>query len=312
MCSLTLIRVAFYFRLLIVVYFFCYHGLLKSQDLENNNKKQFPDTSRKEHQFSAGINLNQAAFSENWKGGGVNSFAVSLYLNDKFSYTRSRFNLVSDLQTAYGVQQNKGELLRKNQDRLFYDFRAGFSVTQHWILFLSVNFQSQFDAGYVFEKDSLGGDVRRTISRFMSPAFVSQMIGIEYKPVNYFYIRLGAATLRQTFVLDTTLYRSVGNSNYGVDIGKRLRNEVAFTLIADYDHEIVKNLLLKTRFTAFANYQTLDAIDIRWDINLIAKTTNLLNVNLQATLLHDNDQDTKVQWSQALAIGLSYKFKKIK
>ncbi len=296
--------------MLIFVYFFYPHHLLKSQGLENS-KEQFPDTSRKEHQFSAGINLNQAAFSENWKGGGVNSFAVSLYLNDKSSYMRSRFNLVSDLQTAYGLQRNKPESLRKNQDRLFYDFRAGFSVTLHWILFLSVNFQSQFDVGYVFEKDSAGREVRRAISRFMSPAYVSQIIGIEYKPVSYFYIRLGAATLRQTFVLDTALYRSA-RTNYGVDIGKRLRNEVAFTLIADYNHEIAKNLLLKTRFTAFANYQTLDAIDIRWDINAIAKVNNLLNVNLQATLLHDNDQDAKVQWSQALAIGLSYKFRQVK
>lgn len=38
--------------------------------------------------FKAGLNLNQAAFSSNWKAGGVNSFGFTALLNYKANYKK--------------------------------------------------------------------------------------------------------------------------------------------------------------------------------------------------------------------------------
>ena len=39
-----------------------------------------------------GININQAAFSDNWKGGGVNSLAVGGLLNYKAEYNKNSYS----------------------------------------------------------------------------------------------------------------------------------------------------------------------------------------------------------------------------
>ena len=38
------------------------------------------------HNFQVGFTLNQASFSDNWKGGGVNSFAFGGFLNYNVKY----------------------------------------------------------------------------------------------------------------------------------------------------------------------------------------------------------------------------------
>ncbi len=40
--------------------------------------------------FEGGINVNQAAFSSNWKGGGVNSFGFNGRMNYKAEYKKDK------------------------------------------------------------------------------------------------------------------------------------------------------------------------------------------------------------------------------
>jgi len=39
-------------------------------------------------EITGGLNINQASFSDNWKGGGVNSVAFSVYLNGRADYAK--------------------------------------------------------------------------------------------------------------------------------------------------------------------------------------------------------------------------------
>src|SRR5690606_14535633 len=69
--------------------------------------------------FSAGLNLNQASFSDNWKAGGVNSIALNTYLNARADYRWERISWDNSLQLQYGLLKNKGEGLRKSIDRIY-------------------------------------------------------------------------------------------------------------------------------------------------------------------------------------------------
>jgi hypothetical protein len=142
----------------------------------------------------------------------------------------------------------------------------------------------------------------------MAPAFLTFAYGFEYKPVEYFYLRLSPFAPRFTFVTDKTLYLTVPD-NYGVPIGKTLRQEwLAFQLQSEYNRDIAENLNLKARYLLFANLQTLalNSIDHRLDMSVTAKVTKYINVNLTGILLYDRDQSSDVQLSQSLAIGLAY------
>lgn len=256
---------------------------------------------------SFGINVNQAAFSENWGGGGVNSLALGGQFSYKTDYTKEDKNFASEVLLQYGKLKNKNQLSRKTADRIFWDNKVALRLSKSWYFFGSLNFESQFDRGYSFSTNSQGNEVRTLLSSFMAPGYLTESLGFEYKPVKYFYLRIGTGTARQTFVLDTTLYKT-NPKNFGVEPGKYFRNELAFQLVASIDKDIAKNLNLKSRYTMFANYEKLKSIDNRLDVTVTAQVNRLINVSLAGVILYDDDTADKIQASQALSLGLVYKF----
>src|SRR5690554_182073 len=65
-----------------------------------------------------GININQASFSDNWKGGGISSFSVGGLFNHKSEYNRDGKNFHTELVLQYGTLRNKNQLARKSNDRI--------------------------------------------------------------------------------------------------------------------------------------------------------------------------------------------------
>lgn len=255
---------------------------------------------------SFGINLNQAAFSDNWSSGGVNSIALGSLLNYKAEYNKNGKNLISEFILQYGKLKNQDQLERKTTDRIFWDNKAAMQLSSNWYFFGSLSFESQFDAGFNYSKDKEGNEIRTVISRFLSPAYITESVGFEYKPKKYFSLRLGTGTARQTLMLDTTLYKN-NKKNFGVPVGQRLRNELAFQVVANFDKEIATNLTLKSRYLLFASYEKLNNIDQRLDVTLTAKVNKLINVTVAGTALYDDDFSSKLQATQSLALGLIYK-----
>jgi hypothetical protein len=271
-------------------------------------------------ELQTGINLNQASYSDNWKAGGVNSVAVSLFLNGKANRKWEKSEWTNDLQLLYGNIRNQGQDMRKNADRIFFESKYAYKIAKHWNAFASVNFMSQFDAGfeYFFNKDSAGKDTgpeqARRISGFLSPGYLTEAFGVEYKPVSYFSAQFGLGALRQTFVTDQTLYDKYDTADakyselYGVKRGENIRNQVVFQFVANFDKEIMKNIFLKARYMAVADYAKLNGQGVvhRLDANLTAKVNKYVNVNLAGVILYDYDQDKDVQFSQVLSLGILY------
>jgi len=256
---------------------------------------------------SFGLNINQASFSDNWSAGGVNSLSLGGQFAYKTDYTRDDKNFVSELILQYGKLNNKGQLSRKTFDRIFWDNKVALKLSKSWYFFGSINFESQFDLGYTFSKDAQGNERRTLLSKFMAPGYLTQSLGFEYKPVKHFFVRIGTGTARQTFVLDTELYKT-NPKNFGVVQGKSFRNELAFQLVSAFDKDIAKNLHLNSRYSMFANYEKLTGIDNRLDVTLTANVNRLINVSLTGIILYDDDTSNKIQRSQAMAFGLVYKF----
>lgn len=255
------------------------------------------------HNFQAGFTLNQATFSENWKGGGTNSFAFGWFLNYLMKHHNEHWDFNSDLQMQLGFLQNNGETRRKNADRLFYDFKAGYVLNNHVNIFGSVNFLSQFINGYDYKipnKDSL-------ISNFFAPAYLTSSVGLEYKPVNYFWMRFGVGTLRQTFVLD----KKISDAGlYGLTKpGDKIRNQFVLQYIASFDKDLVKNVNFKARYMVNYDYFKTgkpNAFVHIFNANLTLKATRYISTNFQLNLINDYDQDHGTQMSQILTLGMIY------
>jgi hypothetical protein len=256
---------------------------------------------------SVGININQAAFSDNWKGGGVNSLAIGGLINYKAEYSKESYSYASEVILQYGKVKNKSQLQKKTTDRIYWDNKAAVQLSKNWYFFGSMNFESQFDKGFSYSRDAQGNEKENLLSKFMSPGYLTESIGFEYKPNKFFSTRIGTGTARQTFVLDTALYRT-NPKNFGVEKGKKIRNELAFQVVMNYEKEIFQNVMLKTKYNMFIPYDNFGHIDHRLDINVIAKVNRFMNVSVTGVGLYDRDTDLKIQGSQTLALGLVFAF----
>lgn len=260
--------------------------------------------------FSTGLNFNQASFSDNWSAGGTNSIALGAFLNGKANYTKKKIGWDNEMQLGYGMVQNQDESMKKAIDKIFLDSKVGYKIAKSWNLFGSLNFTTQFTDGFRYIKPEENGE-DTLISGFMSPGYLTSSIGIEYKPVDYFWIRFGTGTLRQTFVLNEDMHLTVPK-NYGVEVGKSLRNEVALQIIASFDRDIMKNVNLKARAMALAPYDNMGKILSQLDLTLRAKVNRFINVSISGVILNDIDQSPDVQYSQGFALGVMYMFTEFK
>lgn len=285
-------------------YFFFLFALLPLADVTAQNADSIPSPWKR--RLEIGLNLNQASFTPNWKGGGTNNFALGTLASGSLSYTQKKFSWMNDLQLQYGFQQNKGQTRRKTQDLVFIDSKVGYEISQKLNAFGAVNFVSQFAPGLNYSKDPAGNEIATVISRWMAPGYLTQSFGIQYKPVDYFMVRMGALAARQTFVTDPVLSAA---GAFGVDSGSTLQVDYGYQIVASFDKNLAKNLNLKARYLSFGDYADFSKTNHRLDLIVAARVTKYINTNLTAVMLYDRNQDLAVQWSQVLALGVLFQLR---
>jgi len=269
-----------------------------------------PDTtSNWKKRLIFNVNFNQAAFSSNWKAGGINSVGLNGAFNYKATYTKDKITWDNEIDFLYGFVNNSGQGFRKTLDRMFFDTKVGYKLNNNWDLFTSLNFLSQFTEGYRYNDD----ETQDLISDIFAPAFITSAWGLQYKPAPYFKVRIAPFAPRVTILSDNNgRFSAVDPARpYGVLLGESTRFEwLAFQATADFDKDIAKNLNLKWRYMLFANYETLETktIDHRLDLMLTAQVNKFISVGLGGILLYDFDQDNGAQLSQSFNFGFRYSF----
>ncbi|MFZ5971483.1 MAG: DUF3078 domain-containing protein [Bacteroidota bacterium] len=266
--------------------------------------------------FKAGLNLNQASFSSNWKAGGVTSFGFNAFLNYKADYKKDKNSWNNEIDMLYGMVNNDGQGYRKTLDRLYFDSKYGRTLNEKWDFAASFNLLSQFSKGYKYTKDATGVESAELISDIFAPAFITTGLGFEYHPVDYFKVRMSPFAPRVTIVSDVDRFVTVDNPTpYGVQPGETARFEwLSAQVLAEFNKDIATNLNLKWRYVLFANYETLslENSDHRLDLNITAKVNQFINVSLGGIMIYDIDQDADVQLSQAFSLGILYTFQNFK
>lgn len=269
-----------------------------------------PDTtSNWKKRFMFNVSFNQASFSSNWKAGGINSVGLNGALNYKANYAKDKITWDNEIDFLYGFVNNSGQGFRKTLDRMFFDTKVGYKISDKWDLFTSLNFLSQFTKGYRYNDD----DTQDLISDIFAPAFITSAWGLQYQPAPYFKVRIAPFAPRVTILSDNNgRFDAVDpTAPYGVLLGESTRFEwLAFQATADFDKDIAKNLNLKWRYMLFANYETLEGktIDHRLDLMLTAQVNRFISVGLGAIMIYDFDQDDEVQLSQNFNFGFRYTF----
>ena len=260
----------------------------------------------------AGLGINQALLSDNWRGGGVNTIGFNSLLNVRANRRSRAHSFDNEADFLFAFSQTEGLGYRKGQDRLYLDTKYGWHMSTHWDMFVSLNLLSQFALGYKYDKDAAGNERGRLASDFFAPAFITAAYGFEYKPVEWFHLRLAPFAPRLTVVNRAGRFMEVlGDKPYGVNPGHSTRFELlAAQILAELDKNLSPSLNLKARYLLFANYRNINSreIDHRLDVGLTAKVGKYINVSVNGIALYDFDQDNALQYSQGLTLGIAYAF----
>jgi hypothetical protein len=302
------------------------------------------DTTYWKKTFKGGINTSGSAFSDNWKGGGVNNFNFLLlaYTTANYKKDKATWDNVLDLQYGQIITKQAPEF-RKSQDRIMLDSKYGHALSSKWNLYVSGNAQSFFAPGYAYSEkkgtidpNAKIKDTATLVSRFINPAYFMEAIGLEYKPTDWYYIRFGILNAKQTLVTKSFAVSEV-EKNYGVTRGQSWRNEFGFlSILAAMDKDVRKNVNLKVKYQMFFSnvdyffrkdqikakytdvavkkaYDRVESyIDQRIDVVFTAKLTKFISTSFSYIGLYDFDQDKNTQHAHNLQVGLLYTVKSYK
>ncbi len=272
------------------------------------------DTSywKKTKQF--GLNINEGGVNNSYAAGGQNSIGINVFFNAKAEYAKEKTTWVNDFQAQYGTINTFGQGgtgTRKGIDRIFFDSKVGHILSKTWSLVGGFNFQTQFDNGFKYGGKADGGNL--LISNFFSPAFMTEYVGLEWKPKPHFNVVFAPGALRQTIVTDDAVYKDakgvIQAEKYGVAYGKNILNEVGIMqIVASYDKDIAKNVNLKARYQMFLNANRIEHIDNRLDVKMAAKINKYFSATADLIVLYYDNQTTEIQTAHNLGLGILYTF----
>lgn len=259
-------------------------------------KAQTPaDTvSNWEMSWRASFNGSQATF-RNWSQGGTNTVSLTTSSVLTGAYKKDRIGYNFDLNLKYGQTKLEGQDMRKSDDQILFRNQLNYFFNdERWSAVLSAGFQSQFDKGYDEDNEFV-------ISRFMAPAYITEMLGIAYKPADFFEAQFGVA-MKQTIVNDTDL-----STIYGLDAGESFMNEAGLSAFFKLEKEIWTNVLYSGTLESFWNAQnSLESTDVSFSNEFTARINNYLSTNFQFVIVYDDDITKELQIKQVLSVGLTF------
>jgi hypothetical protein len=259
-----------------------------------------PDTlSGWAQSWVANMNGSQAAYS-NWSQGGVSTLSGTassvytlMYRKDQYSYG-FRTNL------KYGQSKVKDDGVRKTDDLISITNRFNYLFREDGTLssYATIVFRTQFDRGFEYGETDTDPDI--LISNFMAPGYLSESVGLSYKPAPAIIFE-GGLGLKQTFVTEDALA-----PDYGLEPGENFRSEGGLTTGIYYEKEVFENILYTSGLETFTNFLIpIDETDVMWGNELVGKINSLISASFQFELRYDNDFSSEIQLKQVLSAGIS-------
>jgi hypothetical protein len=295
-------------KLLLLMAFAAIPCTLFAQDVEAEEPKEGWTKSG-----NASFIFNQAAFNNEWTGGGTSNYAANLGLTYDANYRRGKITWDNRFMGEYGITKNRDEeFVRKTNDRLELNSVLGRQMGEtNWFYSFFANFRTQFDKGYEFSEDAEGNEVRTETTRFMSPGYLQFGPGILWKKSDNLKINVAPATARFIFVDDmfTTVPGYEDGAYFGVDEGESTRFEFGASLFAYAKFDVMENVSVENVLNLYSNYlEDPQNVDIDYLLNVVLKVNEWLTANATFQAIYDDNAVAAFQIRETLGIGLGYKF----
>lgn len=232
--------------------------------------------------------------------------AMDLFLNYSADYQKNKWLWLNRLELAYGLSDTKSTGMRKTNDRIFFSSSYGYGIANNLYAAALLTFNTQFAKGYDYAASTTD-----YISKFMAPGYLSAGLGVIWTPKTWLRVTASPATYRATFVLDDKLSEA---GSFGVDPGKRIRNEFGANLRGEVNLVLMQNVTLFSRLDLFSNYfENPQNVDVNWLLQLNMKVNKWISANFSLNMLYDDDirinnNGPHLQVQEMIGIGLQMNF----
>lgn len=253
------------------------------------------DTSYWNTSGVVGFNISQVALS-NWSQGGENSLAYSLVGNAGAKYDGPEWVFDNSLKISYGRTKLGEDDFKNTDNEVFMDNLLSKKIDWIFSPYISNTARTVIASGYAYEADT-----SFQISKFFDPGYLNQGIGLIYDKTENFSARFGLG-FKETFTSD---YNSYSDDPETTEIEK-FKFETGIEFVAKAQYPLTEIINLKSELFLFSTFSDIDIWDLRWDTTLMAKLTDLINVNINVLLIYDKDETVKTQLKEALQLGISY------
>ena len=226
-----------------------------------------------------------------WAQGGdpFVSFAggIELFAN----YKKGRIGWDNRTLVRYGVIR-QGRLkydphaqIRPNEDRLELSSKYGYNIVDHYFITFDADSKTQVGPAYNWDGDTKGN----LKIDFMSPAFISLSLGIDYKPDKKTTLLLAPITLKSTIVLDPS---AEIKTRYNIDTTKNSREEFGARFKGIYTIKFWGDIEIKNSLELFSNYKVKPQnIDVNWDFTFVFPVNDFIKATLGVNVIYDDDTE---------------------
>lgn len=267
---------------------------------------------------TARLNVSQAAYKDWEEGAGNSSLTFATTLGGQASQRGENWIQAHELRLAFGVinQSNtEGRDLRKSEDQILWNSSIRYEGRRFFQVFnptIAADLRTQFAKGFDYSANPFEGEVpdedprldQNTpvqTSAFLSPAFITESLGLTYEPFSDVTMRLGAAS-KQTIVLEED-FRVL----YGVSERKRMRVEAGAEFASALDRNLTESIRYRSQLNVFFSFNQLEEPpDARWQNTINLEVNDWLSTDLQFVALFDEDITDAIQLKETISVGLSF------
>ncbi len=233
------------------------------------------------------INATQAGY-KNWSKGGANTLAFVVKLEGAADRTSDSWLQKHEMRLAYGMVRQQDEEVRKADDQIYFSSSLQYDGDGFFRLFnptIANQIRTQWAPGFDYKRDPLGMGYPPPvkISDFLSPAMITQSLGLTYDPAKWLTQRFGFGA-KETVVLIERLQPYY----FGDTLSRPVQYEVGLESRTQFNRELFENVRLKSTLSLFASFNQ-DTPDVIWENVLAMKVNSWLGVNFEFDALYERD-----------------------
>ena len=216
------------------------------------------------------------------------------------NYKKDKIEWENYARHKVGFLNSESYPVQINTDNITANSKYGLRASKKWYYSFVFDFNSQLFNGYNNKK-------RETIiSGFMSPAYFTFAVGMDFKQSPDFTLLLSPLTSKITYVKDTA---KVDQTRYKIDEDKKSAFSTGASLTNNFNWKISTELNLRYKLDAYLGYFDKDPIkQVDWELIFDMRINKNLSTRINTQLRYFSNESEKIQFREFFAINFSYKF----